>query len=89
MLETGKIQAIEPDHGARSVFAVVVVMPGWGKDDVALFHVDPLTVHGGKAAAAFDNEAHGECGVSVGWGDLVGHDELEPGVESVCCVGCI
>jgi hypothetical protein len=41
----------------------------------------------GEAAVAFDDEAHGEGNVAVGRGGLVGHDELEAGVDSVGCVG--
>jgi len=46
-----------------------------------------LTMNGGETALAFDNEAHCECGVAVGGGSFVGHDQLQAGVDCVCCVG--
>lgn len=83
VLEVGQVEPVEPDHGARAVLAVVVPVPGRREDHVAALHADAPAVHGGEAALALDDEAHGEGDVPVGAGRLVGHDELEACVEGV------
>jgi hypothetical protein len=89
VLKIWQVEAVEPDHGAGAVLAVVVPVPGRREDYVAALHGDALAMDGGEAALAFDYEAHSEGDVAVGAGDFVGHDELEAGIEGVCCEGCI
>lgn len=71
-----QIQLVQPDHGPGPVLAVVVPVPAWRQDHVAPLHGDAPAVHGRETSAAFDDEAHGEGGVSVRRGYFVGHHEL-------------
>ena len=64
---------------------MVVPVPCGSEDHVPALHGDALAVHGGEAALAFDDEAHGEGGVSVSAGDFIGHNELQTRIEGVRC----
>jgi len=87
MAEVRQIESVEPDHGAGAVLAVVVPVHGRCEDHVAAAHLDAAAVDGREAPFALDDEAHGERDVSVRGGGLVGHDELETGVDGVGGVG--
>jgi hypothetical protein len=87
--EVGEVEAIEPDHWARPVLAMVVPVPCRREDDIASVHLYAATVHGGEAAVALDDESHGERRVPVGRRRLIGHDELKSGVDGVCREGGI
>lgn len=83
MLEIGKIEAIQPDHGTRAVFAMVVPVPRRRQDYIASLHEDPPAMHRSKSALAFDDEPHCKGYMPVGLCSLVGHDELQPCIQGV------
>lgn len=85
--EIRQIQAIQPDHGARSVLAVVMVVPSGSQDHIPLLHANPATMNGRETAVTLDDEAHRERCVTVRRGGFVRHDQLETGVQRVGCVG--
>ena len=58
-------------------------IPGWCQNDVSALHVDSLTMDSCEATFAFDNEAHGEGRMSVGWSSLVRHYELKSSVDRI------
>jgi hypothetical protein len=72
-----KIQPVQPNHGARAILPMVVVVPCWRDYHVALLHLNAPTVHRSKPAVAFDDEAHCESRVPVGGGSLIRHHELK------------
>ena len=89
MTEIGEIQSVQPNHRARPVFAMVVIVPSRREDHIALLHLNSLSVNSSEATVAFDNEAHGKSSVTVGGGSFIGHDQLEACVESVGRIRCI
>ena len=71
VLEVRQIESVKPDHGTGAVLAVVVPVPGGCEDHVAALHRDSFAMDSCEAALTLDNEAHGECDVSVRTGYLI------------------
>lgn len=76
MLEIREVEAIQPNHRAVAVFAVVMPVPGWGENYVSTLHFDPPTMHCGKPTLALDNKSHGKSDMSVSLCRLIWHYEL-------------
>lgn len=82
--EGGQIQAVQPDHWAAAILAMIMVVPSRRQDYIPLLHADASAMHRRKAPVALDDIAHRKCGVPVRWGGLIRHDKLQAGVE---CIG--
>lgn len=80
-------------QGARSeitYFAtvpMVMPVPNGCQNDVAPFHRHTFPVHRREATVAFDDEPHRERDMSVSWGGLVGHHQLQTAVDGIRGVG--
>jgi hypothetical protein len=72
--EVGQIQAVQPDHRAAAILAMVMVVPSRRQDHISLLHADASPMHRRKAPIALDDIAHCKRGVSVRWGGLIRHD---------------
>ena len=81
--EIWQIKAIEPDHGAGTIFAVIVPVPRGREDDISSLHLDALAMDSSESPLALNNESHCKGRVAMSLSGLIGHDELEPGIDGV------
>ena len=86
--EVWQVETVEPDHRTGGVIAMIVPRVAGGEDNVSAAHFDPFAVHCGKATNTFDNETHSKGGMPMCRCSLVGHDQLETGIESIRGVWC-
>ena len=81
--EIREVKAVEPNHGARSILAMVMPVPCWRQDYISTLHFDSTAVHGSVSPVAFDDKAHGECSMAMRRGHFVWHDKLKASVNGV------
>lgn len=86
--ELGKVKSIEPDHRSGSILAMVMVIPGRSEDDITALHGNSFTVNCCESSLSLNDEAHCKGSVTMCRGSLIGHDELETGVDCISCVRC-
>ena len=79
----GDIEAIEPDHRARAVIAMVMPLPIGRQHQVEGAHHRALAIDGGMGSLAFHDKAQRRLGVAMAGRHLTGQDQLQPGIEAI------